>query len=230
MTSRLVIIPARGNSKRIKNKNIKNFCGKPIIFHTIKTLEKSKLFKKIFVSTESKKVSKVVQNVYIEFLRPKKLSGDKVSTFDVIRHVVNTYSNNKIFFDEIWCVSACAPLILVSDLKKASNLLKRNKNNIIISVSSLNTPIEWAFEMKSDKSLKPLISGSYKKNSQNFKKKYFDTGDFICMKKDLFEKIKKNTNLDSLYKGLEIPKFRAVDIDYLEDWKQAEIIFRGIQS
>ena len=230
MVSRLVIIPARGNSKRIKNKNIKNFCGQPIIFYTIKTLEKSKLFKKIFVSTESKKVSKVIPKNYIDFFRPKKLSGDKVSTFDVIRHVVNTYSNNKIFFDEIWCVSACAPLLLASDLKKASNLLKSNKKNIIISVSSFNTPIEWAFEMKSDKSLNPVVSGSYKKNSQYFKKKYFDTGDFICMKIDLFKKIKKNTNLDKLYKGLEIPKYRAVDIDYLEDWKQAEIIFRGLKS
>ncbi len=228
MISRLVIIPARGNSKRIKNKNIKNFCGKPIIHYSLKEINKSKLFKKIFVSTDSKRVSKIVNKSYIDFFRPKKLSGDKISTLDVIKHVVETYEKKKVYFDEIWCVSACAPLMTARDLKKASNLLKNNKGNIIISVSSFNTPIEWAFEMNKDKKLKPVKKGSYKMNSQNFHKKYFDTGDFICMKYDFLKKLKKNTNLDNFYKGLEIPKHRAVDIDYLDDWKHAETIFRGI--
>ena len=230
MISRLVIVPARGGSKRIKNKNIKIFYNKPMIQHSIETIEKSKLFKKIHVSTESKKIYSKVNKSYINFFRPKRLSGDKVSTMDVIRHVVNTYLKLNIYFDEIWCVSACAPLMKVNDLKKASVLLNRNKNNIVISVSPFSSPIEWAFEMSKNNSLKPINSGSYKKNSQEFKKKYFDTGDFICMKFNLYKKIKKKTKLDALYKGLEIPKHRAVDIDFLDDWKHAEVIYKGLNN
>ena len=225
MIDRLVIIPARGNSKRIKNKNIKNFNGKPIISYSIKNLEKSKLFKKIHVSTESMKIVNKVNKKYIDFLRPKTLSGDKVSTLSVMQYVVNKYLE-KVFFNEIWCLSACSPLIKVKDLIQASRLLKRKNKKIIITVSAFQTPIEWGFKMLKNKQLDPISKGAYKKNSQNFKKKYFDTGDFICMNYKLFKKINNKTSLDKMYLGFEIPKYRAVDIDEFEDWKIAEMYHR----
>lgn len=226
MIDRLVIIPARGNSKRIKNKNIKNFNGKPIISYSIKNLEKSKLFKKIHVSTESMKIVNKVNKKYIDFLRPKTLSGDKVSTLSVMQYVVNKYHEKGVFFNEIWCLSACSPLIKVKDLIQASRLLKKKSKKIIITVSAFQTPIEWGFKMLKNKQLDPISKGAYKKNSQNFKKKYFDTGDFICMNYKLFKKINNKTSLDKMYLGFEIPKYRAVDIDEFEDWKIAEMYHR----
>ena len=226
MIDRLVIIPARGNSKRIRNKNIKKFNGKPIINYSIKNLEKSKLFKKIHISTESKKITNKINKKYIDFLRPKALSGDKVSTLSVMQYVVNKYIEKGIFFNEIWCLSACSPLVIVKDLIQASSLLKKNGKKIIITVSAFHTPIEWGFKMKKNKELDPILKGAYKKNSQNFKTKYFDTGDFICMKYKLFKNINNKTSLDKMYVGLEIPKYRAVDIDEFEDWKIAELYHR----
>jgi pseudaminic acid cytidylyltransferase len=229
MTSRIAIIPARGNSKRIKNKNIKIFNGKPIIKYSIENSRKCKLFSRIHVSTESKKISKIVGDKYIDFFRPKKLSRDKTPTFDVLKFVVNKYIENQIKFDEIWCINACSPLIKISDLKKASKALKNNPKNIIISVSSYNVPVEWSFKKNKNNKLKPLFPGAYNKNSQNFKKKYFDTGDFICMNYKMFQNINHKTNLDMLYHGIEIEKFRSVDIDEIEDWKIAELFHKGLK-
>ena len=114
MKKRLLIIPARGGSKRIKNKNIKNFCGKPIIYYTIDLAKKTKLFHKIHVSTESKEILDCVKkkNILFDFLRTKKISGDKIPIFDVIDFVINKYKNSGFVFDEVWSISACAPLIL----------------------------------------------------------------------------------------------------------------------
>lgn len=229
MTIRIAIIPARTNSKRIKNKNIKKFNGKPIVKYSLDNCKKSNLFSKIHVSTDSNKILKVVGKNYIDFLRPKKLSGDKIPTFDVLKFVVNKYIKNKSNFDEIWCINACSPLININDLRKASEILKKNPNKIIISVTAFNTPIEWAFKKNSKNQLEPLNPGAYKKNSQNFKKKYFDTGDFICMNYKLFKNLNKNTNLDRLYYGLEIEKSRAIDIDELDDWKIAELFHKGLK-
>ena len=140
------------------------------------------------------------------------------------------YIEKGIFFNEIWCMSACSPLINDKDLIQASKLLKKNNKKIIITVSSFQTPIEWGFEMSKNKYLSPVLKGAYKKNSQYFKKKYFDTGDFICMNLNLFKKINNKTNLDKMYLGLEIPKYRAVDIDEFDDWKIAESYHRVVKS
>ena len=94
---RLLIIPARGGSKRIKNKNIKKFKNRPIIFYTINNALKSKLFNKIHVSTDSNLVKNCWEKIKIDFMRPKKLSDDKTPLFDVYRFVVNQYKKKRIF-------------------------------------------------------------------------------------------------------------------------------------
>ena len=99
MIRRLLIIPARAGSKRIKNKNIKLFQNKPVIYYSLNQAKKSKLFKKIHVSTDSKKIKKIVEklNYKVDFLRPKKLAGDKVSTESVLRYVVDKFQKKKRF-------------------------------------------------------------------------------------------------------------------------------------
>ncbi len=150
MTKRLLILPARSGSKRIKNKNIKLFKKKPIILYSLLEAKKSKLFSKIHVSTDSKKIKKIVEKngFNIDFLRPKKLATDKTSTVDVLNFVVKEYGKQKFNFDEIWSLAPCSPLIKSLDLKKASKILKRNKNKIIISITKYPAPIEWAFKKK----------------------------------------------------------------------------------
>jgi pseudaminic acid cytidylyltransferase len=225
--NRLLIIPARGNSKRIKNKNIKSFCGKPIIYYTIDCARKSKLFDKIHVSTESKKISKYVKKkkILIDFLREKKFSRDKTPVFDVLEYVLKKYKSLGYVFNEIWSISACAPLLLDKDLIKASKLIKKYPNKIILPVSSYNVPIEWAFKFKEQTSiLIPDKLNAYSIRSQDLVEKFYDTGDFICFKDSEFNRLKKNPDIN--YVGLKMPRSRSVDIDNLDDWKLAEKLFK----
>ena len=111
MIKRLAIIPARGGSKRIKNKNLKNFFGKPLIYYSILAAKKSKIFSEIHVSTDSKKILKYVktQNISPAFIRPKKLSNDFTGIHEVLKYVVKKYKMLNFCFDEIWLLYPTNP-------------------------------------------------------------------------------------------------------------------------
>ena len=209
---RLLIIPARSGSKRIKNKNIKNFINKPIITFSIEAALKSKLFSTIHISTASKKIINISKKykINLDFLRPKKLSGDGVSTFDVIKFVAKQFEKKNFIFDEVWCLSPCSPLINSDDLIKASKVLDKYPNKIILPITEYSAPIQWAFEIKKKNYLKPLKKGYYKIRSQKLKKYYHDIGNFICFKKKLLEKINKNFQIDMNYYGLKFPKLNLL--------------------
>ena len=123
----LAIIPARGGSKRIKNKNIKNFFKKPIISYPINEAIKSKIFDKIIVSTDSDKIRKISQkfgaNVF--FKRPKKLSGDKVSDKLVIKHAIEWVTKHIGKVRYVCVIYPTAALIKKKDLKKSFNTIKK---------------------------------------------------------------------------------------------------------
>ena len=222
----ILVIPARGNSKRIKNKNIKIFFNKPIIYHILDNAKKSKLFSKIHVSTESKKIAKVVKKkVFIDFFRPKTLSTSKTPIINVLQYVLGEYEKNKINFDEIWCILPCSPLINVDDLKNISKKLSIIKKPLI-TVSRYPCPIEWALSIKGSK----LIPDNKKKlllNSQNFEHKYFDTGQVFAASLSQFKKIKDKNLINCSY-GHILPPEKSVDIDDMVDWKFSEIIYKGI--
>ena len=146
---RIVIIPARGGSKRIQKKNIKSFCGKPIISYPIKAIIESKLFDKIHVSTDDKKVVEVVNKlgVNVDFFRPKSLSDDFTSIVPVVKYVVDRYKKMNQNFNEVWVILPCSPLLKSSDLIEASSLFNKNKiSNSLMSVTEYPVPVEWALK------------------------------------------------------------------------------------
>ena len=222
--NRLLIIPAKGFSKRIKEKNIKLFFGKPMIHYPLKNAIESKLFKKIHVSTESRKVKKIVENLgfEIDFLRPKYLSERNTPTIDVLRYVYNRYKELNYNFDEVWTVSCCTPLLTKEDLKKASKFTKKNK--ILLGITKFDVPIEWAFQLAKDNELKPVNSSKIFKNSQDLKYKYYDAGAFSVFPTVFM--LKKKIKLEKNYVGFILPKQRAIDIDTLDDWRFAELLYK----
>jgi CMP-N-acetylneuraminic acid synthetase len=125
----LLIIPARGGSKRIKSKNTKLLNGKPIIAYTIETAKKSKLFSEIHISTESIKIANLCAKLKfpISFLRKKELSNDKAKLTDVFKFVVKKYKSEKKIFSEIWFMTPCSPLIEPIDLINASKFFNKIK-------------------------------------------------------------------------------------------------------
>ena len=223
MTKRLLIIPARKNSKRIKNKNFKFFFGKPIINYSINLAINSKIFNRIHVSSDSKilknKLTKI-NKIDLDETRPKNLSNDRVGLMKVFKYVVNKYQKQKIFFDEIWFLSTCSPLILKSDLLKAAKIFKKTKANTLLSTCRYSQPIERSFLKKKDK-LIPLFKKYQKKDTQFFAKKYYHPGNFAAFKKEIFYKKNKKLN----YVDYQLPLTRSVDIDNIEDWKLTEKLF-----
>ena len=140
----VAIIPARGGSKRIKNKNVINFLGRPIISYTIDLLKKTGIFEKIHVSTDSKKICNIVEknNLEIDFLRPKRLANDKVGVYYVLKYVVEKYKSMNINFKAEALVYPCSPLLRKKDILNSYKLLKKNKYQYpILSISEfLSTP------------------------------------------------------------------------------------------
>ena len=222
---RLLIIPARSGSKRIKNKNFKNFKGKPIIVYSILTAIKSKIFNKIVVSTDNKQYYKYLNRFDVNIsLRPKKISNNSATIESVLRSVLSEYDQFGKIYNEVWSFAPCSPLIKTHDLIKASKLLKKNKNKIVLPVTEYPAPIEWSFKIKKNKELIPIKKNFYKIRSQKLSKSYYDTGNFVGIPIHHFKK--KTIDFDRHYIGLKIPKNRSVDIDDLEDWKIAEKFYR----
>jgi pseudaminic acid cytidylyltransferase len=218
----ICIIPARGGSKRIKNKNIINFFGKPMIAHAIIAAKKSNLFSRIVVSTDSKKILKVAINYGAEcpYLRNKKLSDDKTSTKDVLIDSIKKLQSNDI--DYHFLIYPNAPLISSKDLIKAFNLIKKKKANAIYAVSKFPSHPLRAFFIK--KNFLDYRWKYYQKfNSQNFLDYYFDTGSFYIFKTKTLLKSKNFLLKKTL--PYFLPRHKSVDVNTYEDLNFLRILY-----
>ena len=219
---KVAIIPARMGSKRIPKKNIKNFCGKPIISWTIKAIKKAKIFDKIIVSTDSKKIASVVKkyNVEVPFLRPIQLSGDKSGTSEVIIHAIKWLIKNNYDPLFVCCIYPTAAFIKSSDILKGYRMIKKGKWNFVFSATSFSSSALRSFQKNSKKGLKMLFPKNRYKRTQDLEKVYHDVGQFYWGKKNSWLKLKTIFSKSSTI--VYIPRWRAHDIDTLEDWNVAE--------
>ena len=221
----ICIIPARRNSKRIKQKNIKIFFGKPIIYWSIKAAIKSKCFDKIIVSTDSKKIAQISKKCGAEvpFLRPKKLSGDHVPVAPVLRYTINKLGGvNKV--KNVCCLLATAPFIDPRNLQKGLKILKKKKVEFVFSATDYDFPIQKFFNINKKGILKNFKKKFLNKRSQDFQKAYHDAAQFYWASAKTF--LSKKT----IYTGKSfpylIPNYESNDVDDQNDWKKTEIIFR----
>lgn len=223
----VAIIPARGGSKRIKNKNIKFFYSKPIIQWTFEIIKKSKMFKKIVLTSDSKKILNLGKKIGFDILieRPKNLSNDFIGTDKVIMHSIK-FLNKNFNIDNVCCVYPCNPLLQISDLLKAKRILKRNKNSFIFPIASYSHPIERAMVLnKKNSKIKFISKKKFNLRTQDLNPKFYDAGQFYIANKSTW--LKKN-KLNKI--GMPIPNWRVADIDNLNDWKKAELIFTHINN
>ena len=223
----LAILPARGGSKRIKKKNIKIFNGKPMIYWSLKTLIKSNLFHKIIVSTEDKKIKdlsiKFGADIIVE--RPKKLADDFTGTQEVINHSIKYLENQNLKFDYVSCVYPCSPFLKISDLKKALKL-SFTSEKFIFPVLEYSHPIQRAMFKKKNKDLYFLNKKNQNRRTQDFKKTFYDAGQFYFAKKKTWLSKKK---MHSFAKGIVVPNWRVIDIDNNEDWIKAQKISKYLK-
>lgn len=229
MNKRLAIIPARGGSKRIPEKNIYNFYGKPIISYSLETASKSKLFDTIHVSSDSKKILNTVANLgyKTDFKRPKSLSHDRVGLLKVLQYELKQFTKINKFFDVITMIFPTAPLIQSKDLIQASKLFEKFKRNYpVLSVSKFPQSLERAFKYYGE-FMCPVDKKKLKFRSQDLPKRFFDTGDFSFHSAKAIEKYKDDSKYYKKFLPYEISKLKAVDIDDFQDIALAKLLFKS---
>jgi len=219
----LCIIPARGGSKRIPKKNIKEFCGKPLIAYSIEVAKESNLFDKIVVSTDSEEIAKVAKKYGAEVqMRPAKLADDYTGTGDVVKYVVDTLKQEGFSFEYICTIYATAPFLQVKYLKEGFEKLKYSDACASFSVTTFEYPIQRAFKIV-DGRCEMFDKSMFDKRSQDLEEAYHDAGQFYWQKIDC--------KSDDVFFGKDsipiiIPRYLVQDIDTLEDFIRAEMMYK----
>jgi N-acylneuraminate cytidylyltransferase len=228
MTRRLAIVPARGGSKRIPDKNIRDFCGRPMILHTLLTARESNLFDVIHVSTDSARIADVATQAGFapQFARPAELADDHAPLMPVLRYVTERFRSSGRNFDEVWLLMACSPLIEAEDLRGAAELFTAGGGTSpVLPVAPYPAPIEWAFSRDEGGRLTALHPGMFAVRSQDLETRYYDTGSFCIFPAERVVQSEGAGN-DSGFIGYSLPRKKAVDLDTEDDWQLAEIAYR----
>jgi pseudaminic acid cytidylyltransferase len=219
----ICIIPARGGSKRIPRKNIKDFRGRPMIGWSIKEAQESECFDRIIVSTDDEEIAEFSESCGVDVpgLRPPHLSGDMVSTGEVIAELIKTLHLPSSFDDNICCLYATAPFVLSSDICGSLCLLDRGGCDFVLPVTTYPFPIQRALSVKSSNGLLSMLDASkFSIRSQDLAEAVHDAGQFCWGTARAW---KRGGNLfDLKVKSFNLPRWRVQDIDTPEDWEFAE--------
>lgn len=227
MSKAIAIIPARGGSKRIPRKNIKLFHGKPLIAYSIEVAIKSKLFDKVIVSTDDEEIAKIAKDygAQVPFLRPKELSDDYTGTGQVIEHALNTLQENGESYDFCCTVYATAPFLQEKYLIEGFDKLKNSKAKHAFSCTSMPFPIQRTFKITPNGRCEMFWPENFMKRSQDLEEAYQDAGQFYWTNLNI-ESEEITFGKDSI--PIILPRYLVHDIDTLEDWKRAEVIYQSI--
>ncbi len=225
----LAMITARGGSKRIPKKNIKEFNGKPIIAYSIEAALKSGAFDEVMVSTDSEEIADVARKygAKVPFLRSEKTSNDYATTTDVIEEVSDEYRKRGEDYDIITCIYPTAPFITAERLKTAVETLKASDADGLIPVVRFSYPPQRAMEIQ-EGSLVFRQPEFLSARSQDLVPHYHDAGQFYVTRTESFLK-NKNLMLGKIL-PLELSELEVQDIDNEVDWKLAELKFKLINE
>lgn len=223
----VAIIPARGGSKRIPKKNIKDFFGKPLIAYSIEVALASKLFEKVVVTTDDEEIAKIARayGAEVPFIRPSELSDDFTGTADVVNHAVEYLENQGESYEYVCTIYSTVPLLQTEYLIKGYQEL--NKSNAInaFSATSMPFPIQRTFKLNSNGRCEMFTPQHYMTRSQDLEEAYQDAGQFYWTNR---RKEKKSTNkvvFSEISIPIILPRYLVQDIDTLEDWIRAEYMY-----
>ncbi len=222
---RIAIITARGGSKRIPKKNIKDFNGKPIIAYAIEAAIKSELFDEVMVSTDSEQIADIGKKygAKVPFMRSKKTSDDYATTSDVLMEVLDRYKEQECEFDTMVCIYPTAPFVTEDKLRKAVNILETSDKTSVFPVVAYSHPPQRAYVIRENDFI--MINPEHKNTrSQDLEKLYHDAGQFYCY--NIKKYLEHNGYIVDDIEPIIVDELEVQDIDTIMDWKLAEMKYK----
>ena len=225
MSGNIAIITARGGSKRIPRKNIKNFLGKPIISYSISAALNSRIFDEVMVSTDDDEIADIAikYGARVPFFRSSANSDDFSTTADVLSEVLAQYHAQNQFFKFCCCIYPTAPFVNVKKLKDGLRLLEETGADSVFPVTIFGYPIQRALKMAGNR-LQMIDSQYLNSRSQDLSPAYHDAGQFYWFDISRFQ---VTGRLFSDYSvPIIVPELEVQDIDTAQDWKLAELKYK----
>ncbi|ANJ55191.1 pseudaminic acid cytidylyltransferase [Pseudomonas silesiensis] len=226
----LAIIPARGGSKRIPRKNIKLFCGKPMIAWSIEAALQSGCFDQVIVSTDDEEIAEVARcyGATVPFMRPAELSDDHTGTIPVIRHGIEWFHAQGQSVEHTCCLYATAPFVSPEDIRRGFDTLAEVGCDYAFSVTSYAFPIQRAIRLNAEGRVEMFNTEHFNTRSQDLEEAYHDAGQFYWGRSDAWLQGRMIFNPGST--PVVLPRHRVQDIDTPEDWVRAEWLFKAMQA
>lgn len=224
--TRIAVIPARGGSKRIPRKNVKSFCGMPMISWPIKIAISSRLFDRVVVSTDDKEIAEIARTYGAEvpFIRPNELATDTTATVPVIQHAITALAAQQD--DIICCIYPTAAFIQADDLQKSMQELMSDTVDFVMPVTAYSCPLSRALKLSEDGLLNMCSPEFVNSRTQDCAVFYYDVGQFYLGKTSAW--CSERSFYQQRVKAVVVPKYRAHDIDTQEDWDYAEMLFSSL--
>lgn len=225
----LAIITARSQSKRIPHKNIKEFCGKPIMVYSIQAALNSKVFDEVMVSTDSEQFAEIAKGAgaAVPFLRSSETSNDYATTVDVLIEVVNEYKKIDRKFDVVCCIYPTAPFVIAERLSEALEELRRRNADSIMTVVKYSFPPQRGFVIR-DNRVSFLYPEYEKTRSQDLEPIYHDCGQFYIIKTEALMKYRTLILPNTI--PYILPESEVQDIDTYSDWEIAEAKYKVLHK
>lgn len=229
MSKAVAIITARGGSKRIPGKNIREFCGKPILCYSIEAALESGVFDEVMVSTDSEEIADIARKAgaTVPFFRSEETSNDFATTSDVLLEVLREYRNRGTEFENACCIYPTAPFVTAQKLQEGMKKLEADDVDSVMPVVQYSFPPQRGVEVE-DGCIKIKWPEYYNMRSQDLSPIYHDVGQFYCFKTAQFEETKRV--IGERCKPIIVSDLEVQDIDNEEDWKIAEMKYKLMQS
>ena len=226
----IAIIPARGGSKRIPKKNIKNFCGRPMISYSIKAAIESNIFNHVIVSTDSEEIASIAlkYGAEVPFLRPENISDDFATTADVMEHSVSWLKAKYNTINAACCLYATAPLISYSDLINGYKIFNESDWFYVFSATSFPFPIQRAIKKNNNGGIEMFQPNHFNTRSQDLEESFHDAGQFYFGTPSAW--LNKEKIFQKKSEILLLPRWKVQDVDTLEDWDNVEKLYKTIKS
>ena len=223
---RVAVIPARGGSKRIPRKNIKSFCGKPMIAYSIEAAQKSGVFDRIIVSSDDAEILQLSRELGAQtpFVRPAELSDDYIDTAPIIAHAIGELAKDGPI-SSVCCIYATAPFVQADAIREGYELLTKHRAQYAFSITTFPFPIFRAVHLNDAGGVEMFWPEHLLTRSQDLPEAYHDAGQFYWGTPEAW--LEKKPIFAPHSVPVILPRHLVQDIDTPEDWERAELMYRA---